>query len=209
MFRGTIMPIIIISSPQTRHTTLSSTPYRQPENQAPNTTGSNHFYKTFELLMKGIILPETCWASNKICNKNSSVASSWHFISTYYRRCTVKTTSNLKISVSNFQVSILQFITTGFPTFCWPRNSDIQGLAVPYVEDVPIFRLVYQLPCSGCIRSESGKREKAFHERLLKHCKPFPHHPQSHLSNEELTELLLYYYYYYYLLAIRMNNSIS
>jgi hypothetical protein len=40
-------------------------------------------------------VPETCWANNKICNKNSSVASSWHFISTYYRRCTVKTTSNL------------------------------------------------------------------------------------------------------------------
>ena len=30
------------------------------------------------------MVPETCWASNKICNKNSSVASSWHFISTYW-----------------------------------------------------------------------------------------------------------------------------
>jgi len=30
----------------------------------------------------GIVVPETCWASNKICNK-TSVASSWHFISTY------------------------------------------------------------------------------------------------------------------------------
>jgi len=28
------------------------------------------------------MVPETCWASNKICNKNSSVASSRHFIST-------------------------------------------------------------------------------------------------------------------------------
>ena len=64
--------------------------------KAPNTTGSNHLYNTLELLMMGIMVPETCWASNKICNKNSSVASSWHFISTYYRRCTVKTTSNLK-----------------------------------------------------------------------------------------------------------------
>ena len=27
----------------------------------------------------GIMVPETFWASNKICNKNSSVASSWHF----------------------------------------------------------------------------------------------------------------------------------
>jgi hypothetical protein len=50
--------------------------------QAPNTTGSNHLYNTLELLMMGIMVPETCWASNKICNKNSSVASSCHFIST-------------------------------------------------------------------------------------------------------------------------------
>ena len=25
---------------------------------------------TFQLLMMGIVVPETCWASNKICNKN-------------------------------------------------------------------------------------------------------------------------------------------
>ena len=56
--------------PQTGHTTHSSTPYRQLENQAPNTTGSNQFYNTLELLMMGIMVPETCWASNKICNKN-------------------------------------------------------------------------------------------------------------------------------------------
>ena len=47
------------SSPQTGHTTLSSTPYRQLENQAPNTTGSNHLYNTLELLMLGIMVPET------------------------------------------------------------------------------------------------------------------------------------------------------
>jgi hypothetical protein len=81
-------------SPQTGHTTLNSTLYRQLENQAPNATGSNHLHNTLELLKMGIMVPETCWASKKICNKNSSVASSWHFISTYYRRCTVKTTSN-------------------------------------------------------------------------------------------------------------------
>ena len=38
--------------------------------KAPNTTGSDHLYNTLELLMMGIVLPETCWASNKICNKN-------------------------------------------------------------------------------------------------------------------------------------------
>ena len=37
--------------------------------KAQNTTGSNHLYNTLELLMMGIIVPETCWASNKICNK--------------------------------------------------------------------------------------------------------------------------------------------
>ena len=69
---------ICCSSPQTGHTTLSSTPYRQLENQAPNTTGSNHLYNTFKLLMMGIMVPETCWASNKICDKNSSVAFYFH-----------------------------------------------------------------------------------------------------------------------------------
>jgi hypothetical protein len=81
-------------SPQTGHTTLNSTLYRQLENQAPNTAGSSHLYDTLEILMMGIKVHEICWANNKICNKNSSVASSWHFISTYYRRCTVKTTSS-------------------------------------------------------------------------------------------------------------------
>jgi hypothetical protein len=47
-------------SPQTGHTTLSSTPCRQLENQALNTTGSNDFYNILELLMMGIIVPETC-----------------------------------------------------------------------------------------------------------------------------------------------------
>ena len=71
------MPTRCLSnSPQTRHTTLSSTPYRQLENQAPNTTGSDHLYNTLELLMMGIMVPETCWASNNICNKNHL----WHLV---------------------------------------------------------------------------------------------------------------------------------
>ena len=36
-----------------------------------------------ELLMMGIVVPETCWADNMFCNKNQSVASSWPFITTY------------------------------------------------------------------------------------------------------------------------------
>ena len=37
--------------------------------KAPSTTGSKHLYNTLELLMMGIMVPETRWASNKICNK--------------------------------------------------------------------------------------------------------------------------------------------
>jgi hypothetical protein len=38
---------------------LSSTPYRQLENQAPNTTRGNQLYNTLKLLMMGIMVPET------------------------------------------------------------------------------------------------------------------------------------------------------
>jgi len=38
--------------------------------KAPNTTGSNHLYNTLELLMMVTVVPETCWGSSKICNKN-------------------------------------------------------------------------------------------------------------------------------------------
>jgi hypothetical protein len=37
------------------------TPVKQPHSQLCN---------TLKLLMMGILVPETCWASNKICNKN-------------------------------------------------------------------------------------------------------------------------------------------
>jgi hypothetical protein len=37
---------------------------------ATNDFYCNHLYNTLQLLMMGIMVPETCWASNKICNKN-------------------------------------------------------------------------------------------------------------------------------------------
>ena len=37
--------------------------------KAPNSTGNDHLYDALELLMMGIVLPETCWSCNKICNK--------------------------------------------------------------------------------------------------------------------------------------------
>jgi len=38
---------------------------------ASNTTSSNHLYNTLELLMVGVMVPEICWASNNICNKET------------------------------------------------------------------------------------------------------------------------------------------
>ena len=38
--------------------------------RAASSTGSNHLYNTLELLMMGMVVPETRWASSKICNKN-------------------------------------------------------------------------------------------------------------------------------------------
>jgi hypothetical protein len=74
-----------VSSPQT--TNLKT--------KAPNTTGSNHLCNTLEFLMMGIVVPETCWAGNKICNKNHL----WHLVGILFPHindeCTVKTTSNL------------------------------------------------------------------------------------------------------------------
>ena len=55
---------------QTGHITLSSTPGQQLENHSTKYHRQQPLYNTLELLMMDIVMPETCWASNKICNKN-------------------------------------------------------------------------------------------------------------------------------------------
>jgi len=47
-----------------------STPDQQLENNNTKYHRQQPPYNTLELLMVGIVVPETCWASNKICNKN-------------------------------------------------------------------------------------------------------------------------------------------
>ena len=54
---------------QTGHITLNSTPDQQLENHSTKYRRQQPLYNTLELLMMGIVVPETCWASNKICNK--------------------------------------------------------------------------------------------------------------------------------------------
>ena len=55
---------------QTGHITLSSTPDQQLENYSMKYHRQQPLYNTLELPMMGIVMPETCWASSKICNKN-------------------------------------------------------------------------------------------------------------------------------------------
>jgi len=55
---------------QTGHITHSSTPEQQLENYSTKYHRQQPVYNTLELLMMGIVMPETCWASNKICDKN-------------------------------------------------------------------------------------------------------------------------------------------
>ena len=50
--------------------TLSSTPDQQLKNHSTKCHRQQPLYNTLELLMMAIVVPETCWASNKICNKN-------------------------------------------------------------------------------------------------------------------------------------------
>jgi len=52
------------------HITLSSTPEQQLENHSTKYHRQQPPYNTLELLMMGIVVPETCWESSKICNKN-------------------------------------------------------------------------------------------------------------------------------------------
>ena len=67
---GITMPIIRSSILQTGHTTLSTTPDQQLENHSTKYHRQQPLYNTLELLMMGIVMPETCWASNKMCTKN-------------------------------------------------------------------------------------------------------------------------------------------
>ena len=62
----TTMPIISCWS----GAELSSAPDQQLENHSTKCHRQQPLYNTLELLMMGIVVPETCWASNKICNKN-------------------------------------------------------------------------------------------------------------------------------------------
>jgi len=78
------------STLQTGHTTLSSTPEQQLENHSTKYHRQKLPYITLELLMMGTVVPETCWASNKTCNKNLHPANRTHNPQLHTRTATWK-----------------------------------------------------------------------------------------------------------------------
>ena len=66
---GAELRVMCCSILQTGHINLSSTSDQQLENHSTKYHRQQPLYNTLELLMMGIVVPETCWASNKICNK--------------------------------------------------------------------------------------------------------------------------------------------
>jgi len=83
---------------QNGHITLSSTPDQQLENHSTKYHRQQPLYDTLELLMMGIVVPETCWASNKICNKNLCciyLAFYFHILTTMHSQNHIKRMSVL------------------------------------------------------------------------------------------------------------------
>ena len=73
---------LVCSILQTGHITLSSTPEQQLENHSTKYHRQQPQYNTLELLMVGIVVPKHVEQAI-ISAIKTSVASSWHFISTY------------------------------------------------------------------------------------------------------------------------------
>ena len=74
---------------QTGHVTLRSTPDQQLENHSTKYHRQQPLYNTLEILMMGIVVLETCWASSKICNKNLCwiyLAFYFHILPTNFQR---------------------------------------------------------------------------------------------------------------------------
>ena len=72
-------------------------------------------YNTLELLMMGIVVAETCWASNKICNKNLcciQLAFYFHILTTMHGQNHIK---NKKNDLKNLLAGKKQLLIGIFP----------------------------------------------------------------------------------------------
>jgi len=89
--------------------------------------GSNHLYNTLQLLMMGIMVPETRWTNNKFCSKEPSVASSWpfyfHVLTTMHGQTHIKFIFHLTIYQAWFlSLSTPQSKSIAFKTITKPCN---------------------------------------------------------------------------------------
>ena len=85
--------LVCCSILQTGHITLSSTPDQQLENHSTKYHRQQPPYNTLELLMMGTVVPQTCRASNKICNKNLcciQLAFYFHILTTMHGQNHIK-----------------------------------------------------------------------------------------------------------------------
>ena len=82
-------------------------PDQQLENHSTKYHRQQPLYNTLELLMMGIVVPETCWASNKICNKNLCCIQ----LAFYFRILTTMHGQNhVKFTMNNFSKRISGYI---------------------------------------------------------------------------------------------------
>ena len=98
---------------QTGHITLSSTPDQQLENHSTKYHKQQPLYNTLELLMMGIVMPETCWASSKICNKNFcciQLAFYFHILKTMHGQNHIKSVQTLFDSTSHSHQFLLLYV---------------------------------------------------------------------------------------------------
>ena len=100
-------------------TTFSSTPDQQLKNHSTKYHRQQPLYNTLELLMMGIVVPETCSASNKICNKNLCCIQL-----TFYFHISKISPTHAEVSKGFLQLLVSLFLRAG-------KNSDSSVLRFP------------------------------------------------------------------------------
>ena len=98
-------------------------------------------YNTLELLIMGIVVPETCWASNKICNKNLCCIS----LAFYFHILTIMHGQN--------HIKFVKFLVVG---------TDKQLDWVIYIQQI-----VHCLLCIICSNADTLKMTCFIHLRFL------------------------------------------
>ena len=93
VFRAVVFKLLVWCGAEGYVSGLQDAADQQLENNSTKYHRQQPLYNTLELLMVGIVVPETCWASNKICNKNLCciyLAFYFHILTTMHGQNHVK-----------------------------------------------------------------------------------------------------------------------